>query len=337
MSAAQPTSAAAPTGAPAGIFNTSNAGPIAAGSMAVDPQPAVTAPSQVPAGRVVDEPVALATMTHDPVALVSQFRHKVAEQEAALAQLQKANEEFQARENARLAAEKAANEAAARAAEEQRKQKISDKTREMMALVEASIQQIKKNDPAISDAEVQKVIDDFKTDVQKAGFDENQIAEIGNKINNTVGIMVSASERIAQSREALQQREFSLAHDYLHNLQPRSSLTISGGVQDQMRAAAAPPVVPSVAAPVQQQASSTTATDMQTDSGTVLASKLAHTGIFSNLGKRSSSTADEVIKRAVTEPGTRGPVAASAPQIVDPVDINAPNWAAQVIERYTRK
>lgn len=325
---AQPSGAQAPTQPAVPASTPAQSAPATSTPMALDPAAAAVA---APPVRVVDEPVALNTMMHDPVALVNQFQLRLEESQRQLAEVAAQNKAFQERESARAAAEQAAADKARADAEASRKAQISDAARKLEAGLEAAIKQIRANDPEqLSDEDANMIKNNFTSDVQRAGFDEAQLESLALKTHQQMGILVKASERAAATRAELNQREMSKAAQYLRSFPAQStSFAVSGGFQPQQQAVPAPTPVP-----IPQQQHQAPPTDAGGDFGTHLASKMPSGGIFgSMLGKRSSSTADEYAKRSfVSETVPHNGLPQQAPVApTDPVDLTARDWAKQVI------
>lgn len=303
-SAATPASATpAPTPAPAQSQTTS-------APMAVDP---------TPDARVVEEQLSLESLRNNPTpAAVVQTQMLYMEKlQRELAQAAEQNAALMAREKQREDAERVRLENERAAADQAHKETMSQSRLKLEANLRAALDGAKAMAPeAINDADIDKLTTNFRADLDKAGFDEQQIAEVARKMEDSAELIVRASKSASAARADLEKRELVKAIDMLKPL-TGNSFTVSGGFSNQPFQAQSLPQQQAPTAGVfgGGGASATTASSSSTmfgattlwpaqrqhdhaaqslESGVVTASKTPSVGgmfagVLSSLGKRNAS------------------------------------------------
>lgn len=188
-----------------------------------------------PDAHVVEEQLSLESLRNNPTpAAVVQTQMLYMEKlKREAAQLAEQNAALMAREKQREDAERARLETERAAAEQAHKDSVSQARLKLEANLRAALDGAKSMAPdVIDDADINKLTSNFRADLDKAGFDEEQMAEVARKMEDSAELIVRASKSSAAARADLEKRELVKAIDMLKPL-TGSSFTVSGGFTNQ--------------------------------------------------------------------------------------------------------
>lgn len=188
-----------------------------------------------PDAHVVEEQLSLESLRNNPTpAAVVQTQMLYMEKlKRELAQAAEQNAALMAREKQREDAERARLETERAAAEQAHKDTMNQSRLKLEANLRAALDGAKAMAPeAINDADIDKLTSNFRADLDKAGFDEEQMAEVARKMEDSAELIVRASKSSAAARADLEKRELVKAIDMLKPL-TGTSFTVSGGFSNQ--------------------------------------------------------------------------------------------------------
>lgn len=317
-------------------------------------QPAAT-PMALDETRVVEEQMSLEALRNNPtpsaVVQAQMLYVEKLKREAAL--LAEQNAALLAREKEREDAERARLETERAAAEQAHKESVSQARLKLEANLRAALDGAKTIAPdVIDDAGINKLAANFRADLDKAGFDEAQLAEVARKMEDSAELIVRASKGAAAARADLERRNLVKAIDML---KPNigTPFAVSGGFTGQQQP---PPTATVFGAPISASSSSTmfgattpwqqpqptpAAAGQSIETGMVAASKTPSiggmfAGVLPSAGKRSASEingTDGGMKRSMVSETV--PIAAPQTQQASApdVDFSKADWMQQVIAK----